>query len=120
MEGFDCSGLVIEILKSVGMAPPYDTTAQGLYEYFKGNSDDINRGLGSLVFFGRSEREISHVGFLLDSYRMLEAGGGNSKTVTKSVASKQNAFIRIRPVSNRKDLVGYLFPPYDNKKLIPL
>ena len=34
--GFDCSGLVIEVLKAVGILPHnYDETAQGLYLKFK-------------------------------------------------------------------------------------
>jgi cell wall-associated NlpC family hydrolase len=32
--GFDCSGLVQEILKSVYMDPPGDQTAEALYQYF--------------------------------------------------------------------------------------
>lgn len=48
--GFDCSGFVIEILKSVGAFPRQgDSTAAGLYErYARANGPD----LGNLVFYG--------------------------------------------------------------------
>ncbi len=119
MKGFDCSGLVIELLKSTGLLPPkFDTTAQGLFNKFIQNGEGSIAGFGSLVFFGKSTNKITHIGFMLDSYRMLEAGGGGSRTLTEADAIKHNAFVRIRPIYTRGDLVAIIKPRYS--KLKPL
>ncbi len=111
--GFDCSGLCIELLQSVGMFPhKKDTTAQGLWRKFQAEGLGPQLGFGALVFFGKSESKITHVGFMLDGWRMLEAGGGGSKTMTLVDAVKQNAFIRVRPLAIRRDLVAVAMPKY--------
>ncbi len=109
--GFDCSGLVQEILASVGMDPPGDQTAQGLYDHFKNNSDGI-MGIGALCFYGKSVSEITHVAFMIENYCIVEAGGGGSKTTSAEAAADMNAFVRIRPYNRRKDLVAVLNPYY--------
>lgn len=112
--GWDCSGLVIEILQSTGLLPPYyDTTSQGLYDKFSADGVINAKGLGCLVFFGRSVKAIKHVGFMLDNRRMLEAGGGGSKIKTPEDAIKHNAFVRIRPITWRKDMVATVKPHYN-------
>lgn len=114
IEGFDCSGLVVEILKSVGYFPGnFDSNSQGLFNIVKATCQDtMNAKLGSLVFFGKDAENITHVGFCLDETRMLEAGGGGSKTITLDDASHQNAYVRIRPFRSRKDLVAIFSPKY--------
>jgi len=112
LAGFDCNGVVQEILKAGGAAPPVRQTAQGLYNYF---SPFARRGvteLGSLAFFGRSNDNITHVAWMLDGRHMVEAGGGDGQTLTLGDAIKQNAFVRIRPITYRKDLVAVLRPVY--------
>lgn len=114
MLGFDCSGLVIELLQSKGVLPRgYDNTAQGLYNKFKKEGSSWVKNFGALAFFGRSTDRITHVGFMLDHYRMLEAGGGGSQTITRLEAAKRNAFVRIRPLSWRNDLVAIVKPNYN-------
>jgi cell wall-associated NlpC family hydrolase len=114
MEGFVCSGLVIELLQSKGMLPRgYDNTAQGLYNEFKDKSVEDLAKMGTLVFFGKSRKKITHVGFMLDNETMIEAGGGGSRTVSEQAASQHNAFVRLRPIYWRKDLVAMLKPHYD-------
>ena len=110
--GFDCSGLVQELLRSVGLDPPGDQTAQALFNHFEKNSTWNARQMGSLAFFGSSPAAISHVAMLLEPYRMIGAGGGGSKTLTALDASRDNAFVRVRLVSSRKDLVAVLKPNY--------
>lgn len=112
IEGFDCSGLVQYLLQSVGMDPPNDQTAQALYDHFEGKSSHGIRALGSLVFFGKSVKEITHIGMCLDSYRMIEAGGGGPLTKTREDAARQNAFVKISMINRRKDLVAVLKPYY--------
>lgn len=113
IKGFDCSGLVIELLQSVGVLPRgYDNTAQGLYEKFDREGIASELGFGSLAFFGKSLKEITHIGFMIDNFRMIEAGGGGSKTITLEQAAKHNAFVRIRPINWRKDIVTIIKPKY--------
>lgn len=112
--GFDCSGLVQEILASIGHDPKGDQSADALYRHFKKTATLDKRQCGSLAFYG-SEAKVTHVGFMVDNFRMVEAGGGGSKTLTKEDAIAQNAYVRIRPISNRNDLVAVLYPAYDEK-----
>lgn len=113
MAGFDCSGLAQEILSSVGFDPPGDQTAHMLWKHLAENGAKEKATAGALVFFGKKER-VTHVGFMIDSWRMVEAGGGGSRTKTLDDAIKQNAYIRIRPIAARKDLVATLLPEYKN------
>lgn len=112
INGFDCSGLIIECLKGVGFYKGADTTAQGLFEHLSSNNWIEKKERGSLLFFGKSRQKITHIALAISDEIMIEAGGGDSTTINSQVASKQNAFVRIRPIANRKDLVAYLYPVY--------
>lgn len=112
IHGYDCSGLVQEILESCGVDPKGDQTAQGLYDYFEKRGHWNRIMLGALAFFGKDAKHITHVGFCLDPYRMIEAGGGGSKTKTREDAAKSNAYVRVRPLDSRKDLVAIIRPSY--------
>ena len=111
MRGFDCSGLVQEILASGGFDPAGDQTSHGLYEIFR-EKGSPSRKAGALAFFGTHEK-ITHVAFMIDEWRMIEAAGGNSKTTSEAAAIRQNAYIRIRPINHRSDLVATYMPPYE-------
>ena len=111
IRGFDCSGLVQEILASVGVDPKGDQTAQALYGAF----DDcvVPEPLaGCLAFYGRDLDHISHVAFCISDHQVIEAAGGGSKTKTVEDAVKHNAFIRIRPVKHRLDFLCVVMPRY--------
>lgn len=124
INGFDCSGLVQEILASVGLDPAEDQTAQQLFSIFKRNAIPMPIGntnlesfaaalpVGTLVFYGKSIDKITHVGISIGSGRMIEAGGGGSKTTSAEAAALQNAFVRIRPILKRSDLVCVADPFY--------
>lgn len=112
ISGVDCSGFVQEVLRSVGMDPPGDQTAQSLYNHFESRATPNVYQAGSLAFYGKSVREIIHVAFLIDPYRVIEAGGGGSKTLTKDDADQANAFVRIRPIKHRLDFRMTLKPQY--------
>jgi cell wall-associated NlpC family hydrolase len=113
IHGFDCSGLVQEILRSVGMDPPEDQTAQALYNLLvKKTTIRDNFCPGAVAFYGKSLTQITHVAFMIDAFRVVEAGGGGATTKTKEDAALQNAFVRIRPVNHRKDLLVTLLPDY--------
>jgi len=114
LSGMDCSGLVIEILRSVGMQPPRDMTAQDLYYHFSKKRRRVPdaQGFGALAFFGRKYDHISHVGFCMDEMRMLEASGGNRHTLTLEDAAIKDARVKIGMIDHRADLIEIIMPKY--------
>lgn len=116
MQGMDCSGFVGEILLAGGGHPSPGTryTAQGLYDYFSQPANHIGQDpvLGALVFFGGAPNAITHVGWMLDARRMIEAGGGGSAVINLATAEQHNAFIKIRPVSFGSTFRGCFLPDY--------
>ena len=112
MEGFDCSGLVVEVLKSVGLLPRRgDWTAAGLYEIFKdrevGPSD---RGPGCLVFRYDRTGRIVHVEILITADLTIGASGGSSKTLGLEGARKTNAFVKVRPIAHLSEIYAFVDP----------
>ena len=96
--GWDCSGLVIELLQSVGLLPHnFDTTALGLYKYFIGKFTNIPSA-GCLAFWGKSVDKIIHTELCFNHYLTIGASGGGSKTLTKEDAIKHNAYVKMRPL----------------------
>ena len=97
--GFDCSGLVIELLKAVGILPRggFDTTAAGLFQRFK-RRERIIPDAGYLAFWKSPKGLIEHVEFCIDNRHTIGASGGCKKTETIADAIKHNAFIKIRPI----------------------
>lgn len=112
LSGFDCSGLVDEIMESVGLGIQLKPNAQGIYNYHLIHGIRTTFEAGSLVFYGRNNKEVSHVAFMIDEKRIVEAGHGDSSTVSKEAAGIRGAFVRIRPYNYRSDLVGVLHPNY--------
>jgi cell wall-associated NlpC family hydrolase len=110
--GFDCSGLVIEWLQATGVLPRgYEGRARDLHKRFAGHAT-TGPLLGTLLFFGEGLEAISHVAIATDDFYMIEAGGGGSKTTDAAAAARDNAFVRVRPISWRRDLVAMVHPPY--------
>jgi cell wall-associated NlpC family hydrolase len=103
--GFDCSGLIVETLQSIGRISPFqDFTAHDLYLEFKnGHQVDIPYA-GCLVFWFR-EGKARHVAMLINSLQVIEAGGGGTGTLTEEDAIRHNAYVRIRRLNYRGD--GY-------------
>lgn len=117
--GFDCSGLVNELLKACGMLPRVvDLNSQALFNTFKQANipADQSVGFGTLAFYGINTRSISHVAFCLNDNLCLEAGSGNSTTTNKDIAAKQNAYVRIRPIKYRSDFLEFYTPHYSWRK----
>ena len=102
MAGFDCSGLVVECLRSVGMlGPKEDLTAHDIFRRYE-TSFSANPLPGCLVVYFRNGRAY-HIGIHWQNRLYVTADGGSSKTLTPEDAIKQNAFIKIRPVDSRPD-----------------
>ena len=120
---FDCSGLVQEALRSIGLDPKGDQTADALYEHFKeGNGAVIPANemeqQGDLVFWPRNGKK-THVAIVLDDNdqefpsSIIEAGGGDSKCVDQESAQKSSAFVRVRPINYRGKSFVVVRPNYE-------
>lgn len=114
LTGMDCSGVVIDILKTIGELPnKFDATSNALFEHYSMNGLSNEKKLGSLCFYGQHSGVIRHVGIMVNDEMILEAGGGTSKTKTLEDAIKHDARTRIRPYDYRKDLVEIILPDYE-------
>jgi len=81
IEGFDCSGLALEYLRSLGIDLK-DMTAQEIYNYYQLNGHISGLKKGSLLFFGKDRDNITHIAIALNGLQMIESGGGNRRTTT--------------------------------------
>lgn len=96
--GLDCSGFILEGLRSVGKWGKGDDTAKGIFTSMCKQTNLRDKPMaGDLLFFGESRMTITHVAVCLNEYQMLEAGG-----------TDKDGMVRIRPLSWRKDLVAIL------------
>lgn len=113
--GMDCSGLVCELLQSLGMLKGNEEyNAQSLYAaLLKKAKESTFPEFGSLIFFGKDFQSISHVGFGLNAFQMIEAGGGDATTINMNIAEKMNAYVKIRPYRHRSDFLSILNPNYE-------
>lgn len=114
IEGFDCSGLINEVLAAVGVDPAGRDTAQSFYNYFLLNGITLSTAAaGALVFYGENPDKISHIALCLNPWQVIEAGGGDSTTLTvQDAAKKTAAAVRVRPFGRRKDIVRIVLPQY--------
>lgn len=103
--GFDCSGLVVEILKAVGVLPRGgDWSAAGLLQILVADNKTSPQTLvpGVLVFY-REQGRVVHVEMvvetLADHTRLaIGASGGGPFVKTREDAIAANAFVKLRPV----------------------
>ena len=92
---FDCSGLVVEVLKSIGKFYDYeDYSADALYQKYKDNP--ARPFSGCLVFWFNQGGKAVHVGMMIDKYFLIHASGGGSKVKTVSDAIDKNAYVMMR------------------------
>jgi cell wall-associated NlpC family hydrolase len=101
--GFDCSGLAVEVLKSVNLlGRDEDRSAANLCDYFKTEAVSIGEVKpGALVFFADAKEpaKITHVEIAVNGDLSLGASGGGSKTLTVEDAIRQNAYVKVRPIA---------------------
>ena len=114
--GFDCSGLVVECLKSAGMMGEHeDATANDLMIRFS-RIDKVNCKIpfpvpGALVFQLRSDGTARHVEICVNTFTKIGANGGGSNIKTESDAWKHNAFIKTRKIEpDPRQIFVYPFP----------
>lgn len=122
--GFDCSGLVIECLQSVGLVGRgKDAAAAGLFTHFAdgfymtanepktpGVAMRVSAQRGDLVFWRDKSGRIVHVEIVINDELSVGASGGGADTLSVADAIEQNAFIRIRPFRSRANLAGFVCP----------
>ena len=100
LAGFDCSGLIVEILQAIGKIPyNSDFTADELYRrYLTSQTTEPKTGcLSFWLFSGRA----THVEMFLDNHHTVGASGGGQATNTLENAIAQNAYIKMRPLGYR-------------------
>jgi len=106
--GFDCSGFIIEIFKSIGKLPRKgDWTAAQLSQMWQRIGEPTK---GDLVFWENRNHHVIHVEMCLGNGLAIGASGGGSKTLTAADAMAHNAFIKIRPIKTRMGVWGYTNP----------
>jgi cell wall-associated NlpC family hydrolase len=99
--GYDCSGLVLEGLRAIGLWGNSDNSSKGIFVHFRGKAQLASHPTtGDLLFFGKSQQEITHVAVAINHWQMVEAGGGDSKS--------NRGMVRVRPIAWRSDLVATL------------
>jgi cell wall-associated NlpC family hydrolase len=113
MQGFDCSGFIQWIFRSIGMDPRGDQTAQVYYSYFSNRGNRLpTPEKGALLFFGVNSEKISHIALAISSYQMIEAGGGDRTTVSYDDAFNNGACVRKNIISARQDFIAAVMPHY--------
>ena len=100
-DGFDCSGLIIEVLRAAGkLGPLEDLNANSLYKKFQNGRQVKIPYHGCLVFWFKKYLAI-HVEMLIDNFHTVGASGGGSHVRTIEDASKFDAFVKMRPIGYR-------------------
>lgn len=101
--GFDCSGFVVECLKTAGLlSESDDLSADGLWrKYASLTIEKPERG--ALLFTRNSKSVVTHVVICLDRFFQIGASGGTSRTTNSETAWRDNAYVRIRPIRLRGD-----------------
>ena len=96
--GFDCSGYVIECLKSAGLVDEKDDySADGLLKLFEDKI--VERPVkGGLLFYLNERGRAVHVTICLNDHFQIGASGGGSGTKDPHSAWRDNAFVKIRPI----------------------
>jgi len=101
IHGFDCSGLVLEILQAVGLINHgVDMTANGLYIRYAAHPTTAPQA-GCLCLWFNVAGLATHVEMFIDEKHTIGASGGGSSTTSGDAAAQQNAFIKIRPLGYR-------------------
>lgn len=100
--GFDCSGLIVEVLQSVGLIKhKSDYSADMLYRKYKDRSREQGHKGCLLFWLNNMQTKAVHVEMQIDDFHTIGASGGGSKTKTIADAIRDNAFVKMRPLGYR-------------------
>jgi len=93
--GFDCSGLMIEVLQAHGLIPrSKDYTAEGLRQKYSDYKVTVPYA-GCLVFFIHPVEKIAwHVAICVSKEFIVHASGGGEGVNSLEEAIKRNAYIK--------------------------
>jgi len=109
MRGFDCSGFVLECLKSIGLAGyNVDMTAEDIRQKFIARATKAALE-GSLVFWLNDIGKATHIEIAVSPDFSIGASGGGSATKTVDDAIAQNAYIKVRPIQ-RGGHITFAYP----------
>jgi cell wall-associated NlpC family hydrolase len=108
--GLDCSGLVMECLKTIGMMRETDDyNADSLWQMFsKKYLVSHVPDMGRIFFLFDNNGRAYHTGICMDEYMTIQAGGGSAEVDTKEEAIQKNAFVKYRPAENYPDSTRYV------------
>lgn len=99
--GLDCSGLVVECLKSIGiMAGDSDATANHIF--LQHAADEVDAPTEGCLAFWFSGSRATHVAICLDEDVCLTADGGGKEIHTREDAIRRKAFVKVRPIFHRQ------------------
>lgn len=107
--GFDCSGFVLECLKSAGKVDEQDDHTADQLLKSKRWPVVASPSLGVLQFLCDAHGRAFHVVVCLDEAFQIGASGGTAGTTSREKAWQQNAYIKIRPI-RRGERVVFLDP----------
>ncbi len=100
--GFDCSGFVVECLKTAGfLTENQDYTANGLFQKYRDYQTKSPRE-GALIFRLNQDNIAQHVAICLDYQYNIESVDGNKQTTSVPLSWDENAFVKIRPINFNK------------------
>lgn len=109
IQGFDCSGFIVEILRSLGILPlTGDWTAATLFEHFSANREPHPEEC--FLVFWKGDHGIRHVEMCLNEILSIGASGGGSGVLSEVEAAIANAYIKVRPILGRGEIAGYVDP----------
>lgn len=118
LEGLDCSGVVSEVLKSVGVLPHNaGLNSDGLRDFLvkkypsRVTKDPAQVVRGAIAFFGKPD-DVEHVTYCLGLGLMLGAEGGGPSVKTPEDAARAAAFFKMRPLAYRKGFLCAVRPVY--------
>ena len=94
LAGFDCSGFVIELLKSVGRLPKEGDWPAAVLATKWPSADTLQPGC--LLFWGSPIIHVEMV-YCVNPLLTIGASGGGSKTTDLAAAIAQDSYIKVRP-----------------------